>query len=71
MSVASGPIEGDAFGQALLARQEGRAGDIVAERDDGMVELDAFDYFSLPQGPLRRATAPPRRHGNIAGLMSR
>lgn len=45
-------IEGDAFGQALLARQEGRSGDVVSERDDGLVELDSFDYFSPPQGPL-------------------
>lgn len=52
MTFGSGPIEGDAFGQALLARQEGRSGDIVSERDDGLVELDSFDYFSPPQGPL-------------------
>lgn len=45
-------IEGDAFGQALLARQEGRSGDVVSERGDGLVELDSFDYFSPPQGPL-------------------
>src|SRR4051794_17027475 len=32
MSLRSGPVEGDAFGQALLARQEGRVGDIVSER---------------------------------------
>ncbi|MBO0731003.1 MAG: methyltransferase domain-containing protein [Acidimicrobiaceae bacterium] len=52
MDLGSGPIEGDAFGQALLARQEGRVVDIVSERDDGLVELDSFDYFSPPQGPL-------------------
>jgi SAM-dependent methyltransferase len=52
MNIGSGPIEGDAFGHALLARQEGRVGDIVSERDDGLVEVDSFDYFSPPQGPL-------------------
>lgn len=52
MNLGSGPVDGDAFGQALLARQEGRYGDIVSERDDGLVELDTFDYFSPPQGPL-------------------
>ena len=41
-----------AFGQALLARQEGKVGDIVSERDDGLVELDPFDYFSPPHGPV-------------------
>jgi hypothetical protein len=38
MNLGSGPVEGDAFGQALLARLEGRVGDIVAERDDGMID---------------------------------
>ena len=52
MNLGSGPVEGDAFGQALLARQEGRVGDVVSERDDGLVELDRFDYFSPPHGPL-------------------
>jgi SAM-dependent methyltransferase len=52
MSLGSGPVEGDAFGQALLARQEGRVGDMFSERDDGLVELDAFDYFAPPHGPL-------------------
>jgi 2-polyprenyl-3-methyl-5-hydroxy-6-metoxy-1,4-benzoquinol methylase len=52
MNLGVGPVEGDAFGQALLARQEGRGGDIVAERDDGLVELDTFDYFAPPHGPL-------------------
>jgi SAM-dependent methyltransferase len=52
MKFGSGPVEGDAFGEALLARQEGRVGDIIAERDDGLVELDAFDYFAPPHGPL-------------------
>lgn len=52
MDLGGGPIEGDAFGQALLARQEGRSGDIISERDDGLVERDSFDYFSAPHGPL-------------------
>ena len=52
MNLGSGPVEGDTFGHALLARQEGRVGDIVSERDDGLVELDSFDYFSAPHGPL-------------------
>jgi 2-polyprenyl-3-methyl-5-hydroxy-6-metoxy-1,4-benzoquinol methylase len=52
MNLGSGPVEDDAFGQALLARQEGRVGDIISEHDDGLVELDAFDYFSPPHGPL-------------------
>ena len=47
-----GPIEGDAFGQALLARQVGRGGDLFSERDDGLTELDNFEYFARPQGPL-------------------
>ena len=52
MNLGRGPVEGDAFGQALLARQEGKVGDIVSERDDGLVELDPFDYFSPPHGPV-------------------
>mgnify|MGYP001164784800 CR=1 FL=1 len=30
MNLGSGPLEGDAFGEMLLARQEGRAGDMIA-----------------------------------------
>ena len=52
MHLGSGPLAGDAFGQALLARQEGRGGDLFAERDDGLLERDPFDYFAPPHGPL-------------------
>jgi SAM-dependent methyltransferase len=52
MNLGSGPLEGDAFGQAFLALQEDRASAIVIERDDGLVELDPSDYFSPPHGPL-------------------
>ena len=45
-------MEGDAFGQALRARQESRVGDLFSERDDGLVELDTFDYLAPPHGPL-------------------
>ena len=46
-----GPVEGDAFGQALLAHHRGGRPEIVVERDDGLVSLDSFDYFSPPEGP--------------------
>ena len=40
------PVEEDAFGQALLARLEGRVGMAVIERDDGFIEADGSDYFA-------------------------
>lgn len=46
-----GPVEGDAFGQGLIQRIETGSATIVIERDDGMVEVDPFDYFSPPEGP--------------------
>lgn len=36
----------NAFGQALLARLEGRPGVAVIERDDGFIEADGSDYFA-------------------------
>lgn len=46
-----GPVEGDAFGQALLTRLDGDRATIVIERDDGLVDVDGSDYFSAPVGP--------------------
>jgi len=53
MTVAAeqGPVEGDAFGQALLAQLDGEQATIVIERDDGLVDIDGSDYFSAPVGP--------------------
>ena len=36
----------DAFGHALLAHAEGRAGVAVVEREDGFIEADGSDYFA-------------------------
>jgi SAM-dependent methyltransferase len=41
-----GPIEGDAFGQALIAQLEGRSTAIVYERDDGFIDVDTAAYLS-------------------------
>jgi len=46
-----GPALGDAFGEGLTRRFETGSATIVIERDDGMVEVDPFDYFSPPEGP--------------------
>lgn len=46
-----GPIEGDAWGQALLAGVDGHESVIVVERDDGLIEPDPFvsrNYFGEP-----------------------
>jgi hypothetical protein len=46
-----GPIEGDAWGQALLAGHDGHESVIVVERDDGLIEPDPFvsrNYFGEP-----------------------
>jgi SAM-dependent methyltransferase len=40
------PTVEDAFGQALLARLEGRSGVAIIERDDGFIEADGSDYFA-------------------------
>jgi SAM-dependent methyltransferase len=43
----TGPDEGDAFGQALLDRLSGdSAKPVMVERDDGMVDVDTFDYLA-------------------------
>jgi SAM-dependent methyltransferase len=46
----SGPVEGDAFGEVLLAALDGRTSVAVLERDDGLIELDPFvrNYFAEP-----------------------
>jgi len=44
------PIAEDAFGQALLARLEGRSGLPIVERDDGFIEADGSDYFAPAEG---------------------
>jgi SAM-dependent methyltransferase len=46
-----GPIEGDAWGQALLAAVDGRESVIMVERDDGLIEPDLFvgrNYYGEP-----------------------
>lgn len=40
----SGPVEGDAFGEALLDRLNGASAPIIVERDDGLLEVDGHDY---------------------------
>jgi SAM-dependent methyltransferase len=47
----SGPVEGDAWGHALLVAADGRECAVVLERDDGLVELDpvARNYFGAPE----------------------
>ncbi len=52
-SRGAGPVEGDAWGQALLAAADDRdsAPVVVLERDDGLVELDPFvrrNYYGTP-----------------------
>lgn len=47
----AGPVEGDAWGQALLAAADGHETVVVLERDDGLIELDPFvvrNYFGEP-----------------------
>lgn len=46
------PAVGDAFGHGLLAQHEGRPGTIFIERDDGLIHVDASDYFTPPNSPL-------------------
>ncbi len=41
----TGPVEGDAFGAALLATFDGHDARIVVERDDGLVETDRSPYL--------------------------
>jgi SAM-dependent methyltransferase len=41
----TGPVEGDAFGAALLARYDGGSPRIVVERDDGNVDVDVLSYL--------------------------
>lgn len=40
------PSSEDAFGQALLARLDGRSGVAIIERDDGFIEADGSDYLA-------------------------
>jgi hypothetical protein len=42
------PVEGDAFGQGLIQLFEAGSATVVVERDDGLIEVDGFDYFSPP-----------------------
>lgn len=43
------PTTEDAFGQALIARLEGRSGLPIIERDDGFIEADGSDYFATAE----------------------
>lgn len=47
--VPYGPIEGDAFGELLLAWVNGERHPVVIERDDGLVFRDDEDYVSEPE----------------------
>jgi SAM-dependent methyltransferase len=51
------PRSKDAFGAAMSARWRGDDGRLVIERDDGLVDLDSFDYLA----PFRRWAPHERR----------
>jgi hypothetical protein len=46
VTAGEGPKLGDAFGYALSDMRAGRAGAILVERDDGLLEVDGSDYLS-------------------------
>ena len=63
------PILGDSFGEALLARYEGRPAVIVIERDDGFAEIDAStDYFADAEADPHWAWIAARATGRVLDL---
>jgi SAM-dependent methyltransferase len=63
------PIRGDSFGQALLARYEGRSSVIVIERDDGFAEVDAStDYFADAEADPHWAWIAERVTGRVLDI---
>ncbi len=67
MSVEVGPpVAGDAFGMALVDMVGGAAKAVVIERDDGWIDVDAFNY--LDAMPERDVWALARARGQVLDI---